>query len=150
MAKAVAKIDDEPAKAIVVHEDFSQFGGAGAGFENLGRDEYITPFIRMLQPTSPSVVDQLPGAKGGHFINTATREFYPEFLMVPAAREEKWNEWVPRLADGSMPPDVGSGFLGSYEPNSETVPTAIANGAFGNYKTPDGNELVQTFYLYAI
>lgn len=129
--------------------DYESLGvTAGAGFENMGRDEYIVPFIRLLQPTSPSVVDQVAGALGGHWVNTATGEFYPSIEFVPAAREEKWVEWVPRLADGSLPPDVGSGLVGQYGPNDEVVLNAKATGEFGAYKTPAGNDLVQTFYLY--
>lgn len=52
-------------------------------------------------------------------------------------------EWKPR--------DAGGGFVGIHEVNSDLVNHAKAASAeYGKYSTPDGNELIETFYVYGI
>lgn len=159
MAKGKASVATKQDVALVKEQatalavtDFSEYADyADAGFENTTKDDFSVPFIRLLQPTSPSVVDQVEGHKGGHWINTATGEVYPEVNFVVSAVERLFVEWVPRKPDGTLPPDAGSGFVAVHKPDAKIVTDAIAGSVeFGQYSAPNGNDLVDTRYVYGL
>ena len=120
---------------------------AGGGFENQTKDDYSIPFIGLLQALSPQVVDEtIPGARPGMFVNTVTEDLFvghDGFSFVPCHTEHVFGEWVPR--------NQGGGLAGIHQPDAQVVLDAIERSEkFGKYSTPDGNELVETFYTYGI
>lgn len=136
--------DDEQALALSAYGEDS-----GAGFEDMGQDDFIIPFLNILQKGSPQVDDEksqyLPGAKAGMVINSVTEELYPSadgIRFIPVHRDHKFIEWVPRLQ--------GGGFLGTHDPEDPMVIEARKGGAFGKLETPEGNDLVETFYVFGL
>lgn len=133
---------------------------AGAGTEDMGRDELIIPMLRVLQSNSPQCAEPrdggLPGARPGMIINTATNELYPGdvgFIVVPVSREHTYPEFTPR--------NLGGGFLGVHAPDEDVVLALRAKfGKFGKLftsdkKTPEGlpaegTELQETYSLYVL
>jgi hypothetical protein len=115
---------------------------AGSGFEGVTQDDFTMPFLNVLQPMSPECSNN-PDARPGMLINSVTKELFDGkkgVVFVPVARQHVFVEWKPR--------DQGGGIVGRYEPTSDVVQEAKARSTqFGSYKTPTGNDLVETFYL---
>lgn len=117
---------------------------AGAGFENQTSDDYTIPFLHILQALSPQL-EENDELKQGTIINTVTGEVFPGkegIVFVPATTQHVYVEWKPR--------DAGGGFVGTHEVGSELVLNCLENQEFGEYITPEGNELMETFYVYGI
>lgn len=118
---------------------------AGAGFEHQTKADIAVPFIVLLQPMSPAVTNEVPGAKPGCFMNTVTQQVYDReegFLFVPATTRRVFVQWAPRDAGGG-------GYRGQHEVESKVVVDAIKSSAkFGKFKTDDGDTLTDTFYVY--
>lgn len=119
--------------------------GPGKGYEHQTAHDNAIPFLVVLQQGSPVVAEQkIPNARQGMIMNTVTKQLWenPEgLLFVPATTRHQYTEFKPR--------DLGGGFRGQHEIDSPIVKKAIANSkAFGEYHTDDGNELVETFYVY--
>lgn len=145
MGKQVSKNKEQVPAAV---SDYGTY--AGGGYENTNQDDFARPVVVLLQALSPQVsgTDPIDGARAGSLLNSATDELYPEegFIFVPCAREHVFTEWIPKNEDGT-----GGGFVGRHEPASEVVAAAIKQyGRFGKPKLPNGNELVETFYLYGM
>lgn len=133
---------------------------AGLGMEDVGRDEFIVPILRILQPLSPQCkpVAQggLPGAKPGMIINTATNELYDGangFVFVPVHRDHNFVEFIPR--------NLGGGFVGIHADDDPMILQLRAQqGQFGRLYTSDkktsdglpaeGTEIGEQFYLYGL
>jgi len=121
---------------------------ANRGFEDTTKDDYLIPFLKLLQGNSPEVEDgekQIKGAKAGMFMNSATQQMFDGeegLIIVPCTREHCYTEWVPR--------DNGGGLVGRHAVDSDVVKKAKAKGAFGKIKLENGNELIETFYVYAM
>lgn len=146
MAKKTATVEEQ---GVVVRDDntmtmYDYGEDAGKGFEDLGKSELSIPFVVLLQALSPIVVEEK--AKAGQFFNTVTEQLWERdkgFLFVPSARRHYYAEWTPRTE--------GGGFHGHHLPESAEVREAIKNAQkFGKNKTPDGHDLVETFYLYGV
>ncbi len=142
--------------AIDYGEDF------GSGLDDVGQDEAGIPFLKILQAQSPEVIGpngKIEGAVAGMILNTGTQELLGNVTVVPALRQHVYVEWRPR--------NQGGGIRGLHQPGTELVEAAIAENArateagensrkkpgkmkFGEFYTPEGNELVETFYVYAV
>ena len=112
---------------------------AGQGLDDLDSSDRSIPFIKVLEKNSPEI-ETVDGAKPGMFINTATSQLYDSIRFVPATRDHLFVEWVPI--------DNGGGLVSSYglqEPISQW-----AKSQRGKIKLKNGNDLVETFYLYGI
>lgn len=154
MAKAKAAAVEEKKIAVVEPETtdlsvgFDYGEDAGAGFENQTAADMSIPFLGVLQALSPQVADGgIAGAKAGMFFNTVSEELYSGkdgVLLCCATTQHKFVEYVPRLQ--------GGGFKGVHELDSDVVTRAKAQPGvvFGKLKTPDGNDLVETFYIYGL
>ncbi len=137
-------------KADKIHDltTFDYGDDAGQGFKNQTAEDYKLPFIALLQTGSPQVTGSkgkgIDGAEAGMFFNTATQEIYPKgFEFVPATTMHHYVEWSPR--------NMGGGFVGTHEASSPIVIKAkSAAQKFGQYNTPSGNDLVQTFYIHGV
>ena len=124
---------------------------AGAGFENSETADFAVPFYHVLQATSKAVKECEDGSvRAGMIYNSVTQIAYdadsgknkPGRLVIPCAYTHNFNEWRPR--------DSGGGFVGIHEPHSPFVRDIVAKGEFGKYKTPDGNDLVDTYTMYCL
>lgn len=129
-----------PAEVPDYGEDF------GVGRAEQTGDTLVIPFLNVLQSLSPQVTNAngkgIDGAKAGQFFNTVTGQLIAGPIdFVPAYFEHLYTEWKPRTA--------GGGFKGRREIVDPEVQAAIAGAKeFGKYKTKEGNDLVETFYLY--
>lgn len=125
-------------------ETYDYGDSSGEGFRDQTPDHLVLPFLNILQSNSPQVEEGVEGAKPGVLFNTVTEEMYPEGVtFVPAYKEQVFVEWVPRTK--------GGGFVGVHQVDSEVVRRAKENATdFGKYSTPEGNDLVETFYVYGV
>lgn len=129
---------------------------AHKGFEGTTIKDLSIPFINVLQALSPEVAEQtIPGARAGDLFNTVTKEIIKQPLhIIPIEKEESWVEWVPRIK--------GGGLVGRHAPDSQIVLDAIRNNGGSRippkdaegkriaFKTPAGNDLIETHYVYAL
>lgn len=124
------------------------FGEDGPASAEITRDEITIPFLTVLQALSPQVAGEAPveGAAPGKLFNTVTGEMFDAdtgVIFVPACRHYTFVEWIPR--------DNGGGFVAMHEPTSDVVTDAKNRSEqFGVYSTPEGNDLIETFYLYGV
>jgi hypothetical protein len=122
---------------------------AGAGWENTDEDDFSVPFLNQLQALSPEVQQgedtYVDGAMSGMFINSVSRVLSKEIVFVPCTTQHVYVEWVPR--------DQGGGFMGIHALDSAIVKeaqvAAVQSGDRNKLKTETGNDLVETFYIYA-
>ena len=137
--QAVGAVMDYGDDAVVVGE------GPAKGYEHQSAQDGAMPFMVILQPMTPAVSEgTVDGAKAGMVMNTVTKQLFgnPEgVLFVPATTRHQYTEFVPR--------ERGGGFRGQHEIDSPIVKAAVAKSKeFGEYYTPDGNELIETFYVF--
>ena len=126
--------------------DFDYGEDAGLGMENMTGDDIALPFLNVVQDNSPEKKSNnakfIDGIKEGDLFNTVTREVYPSPLaIVPVMTEHVYVEWVPR--------DQGGGFVAVHAPTSDVVMEAKKNSNGPKLKKGE-NDLVETFYLYAM
>lgn len=137
-----------PKSTAVVGNSYGE--DAFKGFEDLGQEFYSVPLIGIIQKMSPQVDPDapkyIPEAKAGAIMNNVTNELFDGKVgvpVIPVHVERSFVEWIPR--------DEGGGYVGAYEPGDPVVLNALRDaGRQGRPKTVDGNDLVETFYLYAL
>lgn len=138
---------------------------AGEGMDDVGMNEMIIPFIRILQSNSPQCKPPeeggIEGAVQGRLINTATNEVYDGkagLTQIPVLREHKYIEYIPR--------EKGGGFVALYDPPAPALTKGGAvikpavndwiqklidkQGKFGKLTMENGNELIETFSFYSL
>jgi hypothetical protein len=134
----MSKKDIKPAENNAIM-DYS--GYEESGFENQTKDDIAIPFIAVLQALSPQV-EENEAAKPGMLFNTVTEELMESVEFVPVVTVHQFVEWIQR--------DAGGGFVGIHELNSQVVADAKAAAEeFGKYVVGE-NQLVETFYVYAM
>lgn len=144
MAKTTEIAKKAPTELVVY--DYGEH--AGRGLEGQTSDELQIPFLQLLQDLSPQVTGAagaaIEDAKAGKFFNTVTQEVLGDTVsFVPALKEHVFIEWAPRAQ--------GGGFRGRHQADSPLVASAkTAADDFGKYKAANGNDLVETFYLYGV
>lgn len=130
-------------QAISTNVDYGE--DAGRGYEGQSQADMTIPFIAVLQANSPQITDR-EDCKPYMLYNTVTEEVFDGLkdgiLIVPALTQHTFVEWKPR--------DAGGGFVAQHSPESDVVKKAKAEGEFGDYKTPAKNDLVETFYIFAV
>ena len=134
--------------AVSTAGDYSQY--AGAGLENIEKDEMLVPFLSILQPLSPAVDKTSPayvvGAEPGMILNRATNQLIPGdpgMTFIPCLRTHTFPEFIPR--------DSGGGFQGVWAPDDPRLSELQkVQGKFGKLKLANGNELTETRSLYGI
>lgn len=112
MAKTdVAKVEPAPPVALTVPDALATalLEQAGAGLQDIGREDFAIPFLKVLQGLSPEVT---PGtekfiahARQGDFVNSVTGEVFPGTDGVSVIRcgyAKKFLEWRPRNAGGGL------------------------------------------------
>lgn len=133
---AVAK---KQSTELAVHE----YGeDVGSGFENQTSADLAIPFLNLLQPLSPEVVED--GMKAGTFVNSVSGDnLGEEVIFVPATTDRCFVEWTPR--------EQGGGFVARHEVGSAVIGNCSAHPIKGGVLvTPDGNDLIETFYVYGV
>lgn len=110
---------------------------AGQGYENLNGEAFLTPFIKLLQPNSAEVTNEVPGCKAGYFYDTANKEVLGDKLkVIPLEFEMLWLEWEENMG----------GLKGKYLPGS-----IRSVGDKFNRKNPDtGRDLVDSWCYYVL
>ena len=131
-----------------VPETYDYGDQAGMGYEHQTAADSTIPWLAILQKGSPQVDDQdrFPDARAGQLFNTVTEELTDGrtgLTIVPCTTRNFYVEWTPR--------DQGGGFVGLHDINSAVVLRAVEEqGQFGRISLPNGNDLVQTFYIYGL
>jgi len=122
---------------------------AGAGIGKISASETVIPYLNLLQALSPEANEgtdrTIEGAKAGLMLNTATRDLLEEAIIVPLLKQHFFVEWTPR--------DEGGGLVERHLPDSDFVRQVRETNnrdAKNMLLTPDGNHLVETFYLTAL
>lgn len=132
--------------------DYGDF--AGAGFEDTKITDLSIPFLSVMQTNSEIVEEELiEGVKAGDLVNSVTNEIMKQPLVVqPIHKEEVWVEWIPR--------NKGGGIVDRHDPSSELVKSVLeknggsrippkdSDGKRPPFKTPSGNDLIETHYIY--
>jgi len=109
---------------------------SGFGLEEATGDDYVLPFLVMLQSQSPQL-STVPNAAAGDLFNTASSEIWDGaegVEVVPCYYQRRYIEWTPR--------DSGGGFVAIHTPESPVLQKVTRKG----YKDvlPNGNELQNT------
>jgi len=79
------------------------------------------------------------------FFSKATGELFDEVRFVPCVTQQSYVEWMDHEIHG-----LGK-FVGTHLPDSPIIAKIKAEqGRFGKKKMPNGNDLIQTFVLYAL
>jgi hypothetical protein len=121
---------------------------SGAGFENQTQDDYQIPFLNQLQALSPEISggkdEKLAGAEIGMFVNSVSKKLYGEVVLVPCMTKHTFVEWRPR--------EQGGGFVAEHAIDSPIVAEAkaAAAGDITKLKTEKGNDLIDTFSIFAV
>lgn len=139
--KEATEVAKTGGSALAVNTDYGDY--AGMGHDQTSSDDYLIPYINLLQDLSPQCKageDKLEGAVPGLMFNTASETLHSELCFVPVERTHSYLEFVPRKQ--------GGGFKGEHSPESDLVRHCINTQEWGEYKTPGGNELVETYALY--
>lgn len=127
-----------------------------SGFEGTKITDLSIPFVNVLQPMSPEIVDNtIEGARPGDLFNSVTKEIMKQPLtIIPVYKEAAVVEWVPR--------NKGGGLVDRHELDSEIFKDAIAknggsrippkdaDGKRIQFKSPAGNDLIETYYVYCL
>lgn len=152
----MAKTDVDTVKNTAVAGSYDYGDYAHEGFEGTKLTDLSIPFINVMQSISPEVEDQtIPGVKAGDLVNSVTKEILRQPLVViPLEREEIFVEWVPRAK--------GGGLVDRHLPDSDIVKNVIKNNGGSRlppkdaegkrvpFKSPKGNDLIETHYVYAL
>lgn len=122
---------------------------AGAGYEGQSSEDVTIPFMKLLQDLSPELKRDDLGEqriRSGMWFNTVTNKLYSSdkgFLFVPSMTKHCYARFTPRAQ--------GGGFHGHEEIESPVVLEAKKKSTeFGEYLTPEGHELRETFYVYGV
>ncbi|MDB5177574.1 MAG: hypothetical protein JWN75_1242 [Candidatus Saccharibacteria bacterium] len=140
------------AAGTAVGEAFDYGEDAGAGFDGANRDDYLVPMLDVVQPNSGEMTGD-GDFKAGQLIIRALGSAYDGkkgIAIIPVGRQHAYVQWRPK--------DQGGGIQAQFAPDDPIVAKVkeLNGGAFGklkmkgnpNDKTDD--DLVETFYLYAI
>jgi hypothetical protein len=148
-AKELAVIDEKANALALATPDYGEY--SGAGFEDMGRDDFATPFLAVLQPTSKILLEK-DELRAGMLLNTVSGEAFPAekskgkpgIKFIPCHREHVFVEWKKRDEGGG-----GGGFVAVHQPGSELVQRCVTTQKFGELEV-NGNDLIETFYVWGI
>lgn len=143
MSKRDSTAVAEPA-ATAVGAAMNFIEDAGKGMEGADKDSFAIPFISVLQPLSPCIVDgTLPGAKSGLFHNSITNALSESVQVIPVAFQRRFLAWMPR--------SKGGGFKGEHAvADVEINNIGWVKNAEGRMVLPDGAELKDTRMHYVL
>lgn len=125
---------------------------AAAG-NDFGRDDLAIPYLMVLQPQSPQVMERadeyIEGAKAGMFYNTVTGQIYDGeagIVLVPVAYMRSHKAWWPRNSK------KGKGLVHDYGQDASILQRCFRDEDTGKSMTPEGHELVVSgdHYVYLV
>lgn len=143
-------------KGTAVAETYDYGADAHAGFEGTTIADLSIPFIKIMQSNSPEVEDELiDGVKPGDLVNSVSNEILKQPLIVqPVLKEAAIVEWVPRNKGGGIAGrhEIDSDiFLDAIKKNNGSrIPPKDSDGKRIPFKSPDNNDLVETYYIYCL
>ena len=119
-------------------------GAEQTGFEGADFNSFATPFLRILQPNSPQLIEEsdnyIDGAKPGMFFNTVTNKLYDKSVrVIPVFFKRNFVEWKP---------DQG-GFVAAHSPEDAARIGEKVPGEMDMY-TEAGNILAENFNFYLL
>lgn len=132
----------KPENELVDVEAYEQYGSAGFG--NTTSEDFSMPFLAILQGLSPQC-ETIDAAKPGKLINSVTSDLYPGdpgVPFIPCNTEHVFVEWKKRKD--------GGGFVAVHTIEDDIVVNCKEKQEFGEYTTPSGNDLIETFYVYGV
>lgn len=122
---------------------------AGMGMENVRREEFKIPLLRILQSNSPQLkppsAGGVDGAKAGMIFNTATGEMWDGekgMGFVPVFRDHNYVAYIPR--------DAGGGFSGIHAEDDPLIPQLQAQQGKFTKLHHEGTEIAETYYLFGL
>lgn len=120
-----------------------------SGFEEMDASHFVIPYLGILQPLSPQVLEAkeqyIPGAKAGMLYNSVTGRTWDGkqgVRFIPVHVQHQQVEWVPR--------DQGGQLIARHEVDEPAVLEARKKFPVGKAPFGDGNELIETFYVYGL
>lgn len=120
-----------------------------SGFEGMDASHFVIPYLGILQPLSPQVLEAkeqyIPGAKAGMLYNSVTNAIYDGkkgLRFIPVHTQHQQVEWVPREQGGQL--------IARHEVDDPAVIEARRKFPVGKAPFGDGNELIETFYIYGL
>tara|TARA_R110001632_G_scaffold227969_4_gene362852 strand:- start:1001 stop:1786 length:786 start_codon:yes stop_codon:yes gene_type:complete len=121
---------------------FEQDGGLGQ--ENMSKDDYVIPRLKILQALSEQI-NSIDGAKAGMIIDSVEENLIAGdvgLAVLPIAYAKIHLEWQPRKA--------GGGLAGVHKADYDL--TNCTRNDRGEYVTPEGNTIMPTaeYYVYVI
>lgn len=144
---AVAKTDDKTTAMTAGGYDYGDYSDYQ---DNAGADDLLIPFLSILQPMSPEILeadeDDKPDAlRPGSYHNSVTGELTMAkdgLVIQPVLFQTMVVEWIPR--------DSGGGIAGRYEMTDPFIREARKKNGNSMVGLKNGdNDLVETVYLYA-
>ena len=103
---------------------------ASLGNENVGSNDLLLPYLKLLQAMSPEVQEgpnNVEGARPGLILNTLTHETFEELLVVPVHFSTEFSVFAKRGA-----PVQGPAKFGSYGSEVDAAEALIAAGKDSN------------------
>ena len=118
---------------------------AGAGTQNMTGADQAIPFLSLLQALSKVISDptkKVEGAAPGMIMDSVSKQLYDGetgIVFLPCNTKRVYVAWKGEPGSGTV--------AGRYGPSDPIVKTAARNFAFNEMQDPDGNRLVETFYV---
>lgn len=113
------------------------------GFEGTGSEDYVLPFIKLLQKNSPECDEDssayVEGAKAGLYYDTASGELLEEVVFIPCFYKRSMVEWKDR--------ETGGGFVAQHEVGYEAQ---FPRDDRGRWVTEEGNYIADTRYFFGL
>ena len=134
--------------------DYGNFGRKG--FEGTTMDDLSIPFINVAQDNSKAYKEgEIPGLEPGMLWNSVTNEVIttPQ-VVIPVRKEANVVEWRPRHKGGGLVERYGIDYppyLEAIKANGGSkIPPKDDEGKRIAFKSPEGNELIETHYMYVM
>jgi len=108
---------------------------AGKGSENVTSADLKIPFIKITQDRSAQKKSGL--AEEGDIWNDVTKRAYKEYTFIPCYTTMDHVQWLPG----------GGGFVARHKAGD---PEVIEAAKDKEHKLPNGNKVMQTFYIYGV
>ena len=121
---AVAEVKDNTPTAM---PDFMDSGDVGGGMEGADKETFATPFLRIIQKTSPQVdegaAEFIEEAKAGMFINSVSGEVYDGrdegLIFLPCAYQRRFIRWAARNEGGGFKGELTAAAVAQLEHGGE-------------------------------
>jgi len=111
---------------------------SGMGFEEVDKDDFQIPFVRILQALSPQLkksdASYIEGASQGDIFNTVTHQVWDSeegIVVLPVYYQKKYLEFIPRAQGGGFVQEL---------PRTDEVLSAARDWTL----LSNGNEVVET------